>query len=105
MLFAIICTDKPGSLQLREEHRADHRAYLEALNKKGSIAFSGPFLGKDGSADGSLIVVDVKDLAQAQAIAANDPFARCGLFQHVDIRQWLWGMNAPKPKENAGSTS
>jgi len=98
MLFAIICTDKPDSLQLREERRPDHRAYLEALNRKGSIAFSGPFLGTDGSADGSLIVVDVQELAQAEEIASNDPFAKCGLFQQVQIRQWLWGMNAPKPK-------
>jgi uncharacterized protein YciI len=98
MLFAIICTDKPGSLQLRTDRRPDHRSYLEALNSQGAIAFSGPFVSAEGSADGSMIVVDVEDLAAASAIAENDPYSQCGLFQDVQIRQWIWGMNAPAPK-------
>jgi len=95
MLFAILCTDKPDSLQLRVDRRPDHRAYLEALNERGAIAFSGPFLGPEGTPDGSLVVVDVADLTAARSIAENDPYARCGLFQDVQIRAWVWGMNAP----------
>jgi uncharacterized protein len=31
MLYALICTDKPGSLDLRMAHRPEHMAYLESL--------------------------------------------------------------------------
>jgi uncharacterized protein YciI len=95
MLFAIICTDKPNSSQIRSDRRPEHRGYLEALNKAGSIAFSGPFISAEGIADGSLIVTDVENLAAARLVAENDPYSRHGLFQDVQIRQWNWGMNAP----------
>jgi uncharacterized protein len=99
MLFAILCTDRPDSAQLRIDRRPDHRSYLESLNSQGLIAFSGPFISNDGTADGSMIVVDVDDLAAAQTIADDDPYSKCGLFQDVQIRQWVWGMNAPAPKQ------
>ncbi|RAZ91754.1 hypothetical protein DPM33_04480 [Mesorhizobium hawassense] len=95
MLFAIICTDKPNSLQIRLDKRQEHRAYLEALNEAGSIAFSGPFISVGGVADGSLIVTDVEDLAAAKSVAENDPYSKHGLFQDIQVRQWNWGMNAP----------
>ncbi|MEY4872402.1 MAG: hypothetical protein RLZZ563_1732, partial [Pseudomonadota bacterium] len=31
---------------------------------------------------------NVPDLAAAQDWAANDPYAKAGLFQSVDIREW-----------------
>ncbi|TJV22323.1 MAG: hypothetical protein E5Y18_18990, partial [Mesorhizobium sp.] len=32
MLFALICKDKPGSLQVRLDTRPEHVAFLEGLN-------------------------------------------------------------------------
>ena len=31
MLYALICTDKPGSLAARKANRPEHLAYLEGL--------------------------------------------------------------------------
>lgn len=86
MLFALICTDKPGSLDIRKANRADHLAYAE---ETGVVTLGGPFLGDDGeSMTGSFLVIDVPDRAAAEAWAAKDPYALAGLFQSVDIRPW-----------------
>ena len=86
MLFALICTDKPGSLDIRKANRADHLAYAE---ETGVVTLGGPFLSEDGeSMTGSFLVIDVADRAAAEAWAAKDPYALAGLFDTVDIRPW-----------------
>lgn len=95
MLFAFLCTDKPDGLTLRLDTRPDHVAYLEGLNRAGKLAFAGPFLGDDGKPTGSLVVVDVADRAEAEAVAAADPYARAGLFSAVEIKAWNWVFNKP----------
>jgi uncharacterized protein YciI len=94
MLYALICTDKPDSLPVRMTHRPEHVAYLKSLGRR--LAFAGPFLKEDGETMcGSLVVFEAPSLEAARAIAANDPFAKVGLFEKVDIKPWLWVMNKP----------
>lgn len=95
MLFALICRDKPGSLQVRLDTRPTHVAYLEGLNGDKRLAFAGPFLDGDGKPNGSLVVVEAPDLAAAQALAAGDPYAKAGLFESVEIHPWNWTFNKP----------
>lgn len=84
MPFALICTDKPGHLQVRVDTRSAH---LDYIARTGVVMMAGPFLA-DGAMNGSLIVLDVADLAAAQAWAASDPYAAAGLFEKVEIREW-----------------
>jgi uncharacterized protein YciI len=95
MLFALICKDKPGSLQVRLDTRPEHVAFLEGLNGEKKLAFAGPFLDADGKPDGSLVVVEAPDLAAAKALSAADPYAKAGLFESVEIRPWNWTFNKP----------
>ena len=95
MLFALFCTDKPGTLQLRTDTRPTHVAYLEGLNADRKLAFAGPFIGDDGKPFGSLVVVEAPDAAAARALADADPYAKAGLFATVEIRQWNWTFNKP----------
>jgi len=95
MLFALICKDKPGSLQLRLDTRPTHAAYLEELNAAGKLAFAGPFLDAEGKPEGSLVVVEAADKAEAEAIAAADPYALASLFDSVEVRAWNWVFNKP----------
>ncbi|QDZ01751.1 hypothetical protein FQ775_15980 [Nitratireductor mangrovi] len=96
MLFAFVCTDKPGHLEVRQSTRPDHVAYLEGLNAKGTLKFAGPFLDDDGKPSASLVVVEAADRAAAALIAEADPYARAGLFASVDIRPWNWVFNKPE---------
>jgi uncharacterized protein len=83
-LFALICTDKPGHLDMRKANRAAHLDYLSAT---GCVVHAGPFL--DGAAmTGSLVVIDAPDRASAERWAAADPYAQAGLFAQVRIEEW-----------------
>lgn len=84
MLFAVICHDKPGHLQVRVDTRAAHLAYIEA---SGIVKMAGPFL-QDGAMCGSLIVLDAGSLAEAEAWAAGDPYKAAGLFADVTVIEW-----------------
>lgn len=95
MLFALICNDKPGHLQVRMDARAEHLAFLQGLNDEKKLGFAGPFLDAVGKANGSLVVIEAPDMEAAKALAAADPYAKAGLFASVEIRQWNWGVNNP----------
>jgi uncharacterized protein len=82
-LFVLHCHDKPGALELRLGNRPAHLAYLRGLDAQ--LRLAGPLLDAGGSPIGSLLIVDVADLAAAQAIASGDPYVHAGLFQSVEI--------------------
>ena len=84
MLFAIICTDKPGRLETRMAVRATHLSYLERYVDK--LVHAGPLLDTDGRSCGSLLLVDVADRAEAEGFAASDPYAGVDLFESTLIR-------------------
>ena len=86
MLFALICTDRPASLELRLATRPAHLAYLEQYAAK--LVQAGPLLDTEGRSAGSLLVVDVEDRAAAEGFAAADPYARAGLFESTVIRAY-----------------
>jgi uncharacterized protein len=95
MLFALICTDKPGALQTRIDNRPDHVAFLEGLNADGKLAFAGPFLGADEKPMGSLVVVEAGTQDEARELASADPYNKASLFASVEIRRWNWTFNKP----------
>lgn len=96
MLFAVMCHDKPDSVDLRMATRPAHVEYLKAAGDRVKIA--GPLLspGDDPKPIGSLIVIDAASEAAVQLFAENDPYATAGLFDRVDIMPWkralgTWG--------------
>jgi uncharacterized protein YciI len=86
MLFALVCTDKPQSLELRLATRAAHLAYLQTYADK--MVLAGPLLDPEGRACGSLLIIDVADAAEAAGFAVADPYARAGLFESTIIRAY-----------------
>ncbi|MDK1387597.1 YciI-like protein [Sinorhizobium sp. 8-89] len=96
MLFALLCTDRPGGLQLRLDTRPAHVAYLNDLNAKGILKIAGPFLGADAKPTGSLVIVKAETLEEAKAIAEDDPYAKAGLFSNVEIKAYNWVFNNPE---------
>ena len=94
MLFALICSDKPGALALRKSTRPAHVEYLKTLGDR--LAFAGPFTDASGNPNGSLVVYEAESMEEAELTAAQDPYAQAGLFDSVDIRRWNWAINAPE---------
>lgn len=85
MRFALICIDKPDHLHVRTENRSAHLKHIE---DSGVVEMAGPFLSEAGSMCGSLVVLTVDSKDAAQAWAEADPYAKAGLFQSVEIREW-----------------
>lgn len=85
MLVALMAHDKPGALDVRKANRDAHLAYIRDT---GVVAQAGPLLDGDGQMCGSLVILDVADMAAAQNWAAGDPYAKAGLFADVTLTQW-----------------
>ena len=86
MLFAVICIDKPASLDLRLATRPTHLAYLETY--KNRIVQAGPLLDAEDRPCGTLLLLEVADRAEAAGFAEGDPYAKAGLFESVVIRPY-----------------
>ena len=92
-LFLVLCTDKPGSRDLRTATRPDHLAYLSQGEVR--VKVGGAWLDEaDGGPLGSMLVVEADDIAAARAFAAADPYARAGLFASVEVRPWRLAVGA-----------
>jgi uncharacterized protein YciI len=96
MLYALLCTDKPNSTDLRAKMRPDHLAYLGNLGD--AMKFAGPFLDDEGGPIGSLVMIEAENRAAAEQIAASDPYRLAGLFASVEIKAWRWALKNPEAK-------
>lgn len=95
MLFALHLLDKPGSAELRQRVRPEHKAYLTQVADR--IAFAGPLLADDGhTMVGSLLVIDFDSRDAVMAWLADEPFTRAGLYADVSIHAFanLWPQRA-----------
>jgi uncharacterized protein YciI len=85
MLIALIARDKAGALDVRKANRDAHLAYIESTNV---VEQAGPLLDDEEQMIGSLLVLNVKDMSVAKDWADNDPYAKAGLFETVDLIPW-----------------
>lgn len=92
MLYAVIGTDRPDSLQQRLAARPDHLARLDELKHAGRLLLAGPFPAIDsedpGPAgfSGSLIVAEFASLAAAREWADADPYVKAGVYAEVNVK-------------------
>ncbi|WP_339861551.1 YciI family protein [Paremcibacter congregatus] len=88
MYFIILAEDKPDHLAVRMDIRPSHLAYAES---EGCVVLAGPLLtdGADPKPRGSMLIIEAKDRAAAEAFAAEDPYAKAGLFAAVTIAPWM----------------
>jgi uncharacterized protein YciI len=87
MPYLIETWDKPDHQPVRQQARADHLRYLEAIAPQ--LIACGAKLHDDGvDAGGGIYIVDVDTRAEAEAIIAADPFTAVDLFARVEVRRW-----------------
>jgi uncharacterized protein YciI len=67
------------------ENRSAHVEYLKSTSH---VHLAGPLIDAEGNMCGSMIVLDVPDMKAAEAWAANDPYAKAGLFSSVSLTEW-----------------
>ncbi|WP_019341668.1 MULTISPECIES: YciI family protein [Stutzerimonas] len=92
MLYAIIATDVPNSLQDRLASRPAHLARLDQLKSEGRLVLAGPHPAVDsndpGAAGftGSLVVAEFDSLQTAEQWAAADPYKAAGVYGDVIVK-------------------
>lgn len=85
MLFAVFCTDKPNSLELRKATRPAHLEHLQKYSQY--ILMAGATLADDGvSMNGSNLIVDVPDRAILDEYLTKDPYSEAGLYEKIEVR-------------------
>ena len=85
MRIVLVTHDKPYHLHIRKENREAHLAYIK---NSGVVEMAGPFLDTDEKMCGSLIILDVNDIAAAKAWVENDPYNKAGLFETSTLKIW-----------------
>ena len=85
MRFALIAYEKASSLEIRQQNREAHLAYVADT---GVVETAGPFLDAEGNMCGSLLILALDTMDEARNWADNDPYARAGLFEKVSIQAW-----------------
>jgi uncharacterized protein YciI len=94
MLYIIYQEDGPDSLAIRAATKAAHFAYLE--QHKDILVLGGATLAEDGTTrTGSVLILNVPDLATAEAWSKNEPFRRAGLFKSVKVTRMRRGQWNP----------
>ncbi len=86
-LFVVIAepTDKAGE---RHAVLSQHLAYLDEIERTGSLFLAGPFVLPDGkSTGGGMFVLRAASLTEAEAIAARDPY-NSGGYRTFQVRPW-----------------
>ncbi|TXH91853.1 MAG: YciI family protein [Pseudomonas sp.] len=92
MLYAIIASDAPDTLELRLASRPAHLARLEQLQNEGRLVLAGPHPAVDsndpGQAgfSGSLIVAEFDSLEAARSWADADPYRAAGVYASVLVK-------------------
>ena len=100
MLFAISRVAAANFAQNREKNLQPHVDYLRG--QKNILVISGATTSDDGKEYvGSLLIVNVKSRAEAQAFVEGDPFTKAGMFTSITITRMNKGQFNPAAAEGA----
>ncbi len=94
MLYIVYQIDGPDSPEIRAATRDAHFKYLD--EHEDILVLGGAMLADDGKTrTGSVLIINVEDLAAAEAFSENEPFRRAGLFARVEINRMRRGQWNP----------
>ena len=92
MKFVILGFDGPEGDAKRKIYRPAHLANMERLDQAGRVVLAGPLTDKTGS----LIVIEVDSLEEAQKFAREDPYTVHRVFERVEVHPFAQVF--PKPQ-------
>ena len=94
MLYIVYQIDGPDSPEIRAATRDAHFKYLD--EHEDILILGGAMLAEDGNTrTGSVLIINVENLAAAEAFSENEPFRRAGLFERVEINRMRRGQWNP----------
>ena len=87
MLVSVYCTDTRDSAAPRREKLQAHLRYVETIQDKIKVA--GPVTDPEaGRQVASLLVFEVQDLAEADALMRADPYYDAGIWETINLHEF-----------------
>lgn len=71
-----------------ESHMLDHYHWVIALEKDDKVFASGPLFAEEGAIPVGMTIFRASDRAEAEALAAGDPFIVSGAMT-FDVQRWM----------------
>ena len=94
-LFIVNARDKADALPTRMATRTAHLAWTDEFADK--IRMAGPVFADDGETfAGSVFVMEMESLQVVRDWATEDPYAKAGVFETVEIRPFTWAIGDGK---------
>ncbi|GHA23624.1 hypothetical protein GCM10007989_18890 [Devosia pacifica] len=90
MFYALIADDTDDP-QKRMDARSDHLKHLDVLGDR--LVLAGPFITENGAMTGSFMVIEADSQAEAEAIYAEDPYVKSGVFANYTVRPFKLTIN------------
>ena len=97
-LFLVTTLDKPDALELRLTKRPEHLAWLNAQGGTVKVAGARWSDAAEPKPYGSTLLVEAENLAAARTWAAQDPFAKSGVFAEIKVEEIRPAVGAWVPK-------
>jgi hypothetical protein len=90
--FLVIGHGRPGVDAARQALLPEHRRYFVDRGYQRRFIERGPLLSDDGMAwVGSAMLVELPDRAAVEAMLADEPYVRAGLYANLEVHDWQFG--------------
>jgi len=90
--FLVIAHGKPAMEAERKKLADARRRYYAEKGRQDYLIASGPLLSEDGRQwRGDAMMVEVADRAAVDAMIEEDPYAKAGLYEQVEVHYWRFG--------------
>ena len=90
--FLIIGRGKPGMSEASNRLQEARRLYFIEKGYEEHFIARGPLVSDDGKQwAGSAMIVELPDRAAVEAMLADDPYVRAGLYERIDAHLWRFG--------------
>jgi uncharacterized protein YciI len=93
--FMILSKDVPNGPAIRAAVRQDHLDWLKAPSDC-TVLSAGPWLDDTNAMRGSLLIVKAPSREALNTWMANDPYAKAGLPQDIDVRPFKLVIGRPE---------
>lgn len=90
--YLVVGHGRPGTNRPHEELREAHGRFVDEQDRARRLIVCGPLLSDDGTEwAGSVLAVELPSRAAVEAMLADEPYARAGLYERVEIHRWEFG--------------
>ena len=85
-LYIVLYDYDPKLVGLKNEVRADHRAFMHRLNSLGMVLSTDRTTSSQDQ--GSLTIMLARDAEEAKQILEDDPYVQAGMVKNITVRDW-----------------